>query len=213
MHDVEVPFVSAVFFFFFCTVLHQSTSACLCWTGHTQRLKAGTMKFDILLRLLPAPLQVDTRLRDNQWEKKKKERRLGWKNLTLELFEPLHPPDVPTDKNGWTSFGHGREESCHCHFVYAVSDAAIWTWGWGINLHPRAGLDILFPDGAPPAVDSAPKGPGIPESPIHHRRTRPLILGAEAPLGSTCPRVSTLAAKTTPPHPSALHPPAASLRG
>lgn len=68
------------------------------------------MKFDILLRLLPAPLQVDTRLRDNQWKKKKKERRLGWKNLTLELFEPLHPPDVPTDKNGWASFGlEGRK--------------------------------------------------------------------------------------------------------
>lgn len=194
-------------FFFFCTVLHQSTSACLCWAGHTQRLKAGTMKFDILLRLLPAPLQVDTRLRDNHWKKKKK-------GKTTRL-EKLDPRVVWTPSSSWRPhrqkwmgfFWTGREESCHCHFVYAVSDAAIWTWGWGINLHPRAGLDILFPDGAPPAVDSAPKGPGIPESPIHHRRTRPLILGAEAPLGSTCPRVSTLAAKTTPPHPSALHPP------
>ena len=71
------------------------------------------MKFDILFLFLPVPLQGHTRLRDTRWKKKKRKkkgRRLGWKNLTLMLFEPLHPPHVPTDKNGWTSFGlEGRE--------------------------------------------------------------------------------------------------------
>lgn len=90
------------------------------------------------------------------------------------------------------SFWTRREESCHCHLIYSVSDATIWTWGWDINLHRRAGLDILFPDGASPAVDSAPKGPGISARPIHHNRVRPLIPGAEAPLASTCPHVFTL---------------------
>lgn len=42
-----------------------------------------------------------------------------------------------------------------------MSDTADWTWGWGINLHPWVSLDILFSDGPSPAVDSAPKGPGI----------------------------------------------------
>lgn len=35
------------------------------------------------------------------------------------------------------------------------SAAAGWTWGWGINLHPRASLDILLPRGSSPTVDSA----------------------------------------------------------
>lgn len=100
------------------------------------------------------------------------------------------------------SFWTRREESCHCHLVYAVSDTVVWTWGWGINLHPRASLDILVPDGASPAVDSAPKGPGISSRRIHHSRTRPLILGAEAPVGSTCPRVFTLWLRQPPPTPT-----------
>lgn len=121
-------------------------------------------------------------------------------------LKKLDPKVVWTPSSSWCphrqkwmdSFWTRREESCHCHLVYAVSDAAVWTWGWGINLHPRASLDILFPDGASPAVDSAPEGPGISARPIHHRRTRPLILGAEAPVGSTCPPVFTPVAKTTP---------------
>lgn len=57
------------------------------------------------------------------------------------------------------------------------ADGAGWTWGWCINPDPWANLDILFPDGPSPAVDS-----GIPARPIHHRSTRFLTLGeGEAP--------------------------------
>lgn len=104
---------------------------------------------------------------------KQKGRWLVWKNLTP------HPPHAPPHRQKWmNSFWTRKEESCHCHLVHAVSDAAGWTWGWGINLHPRTGLDILFPDGSSPAVDSAPKRPGILARPIHHRS---LILGAGGP--------------------------------
>lgn len=50
-----------------------------------------------------------------------------------------------------------------------------------------------------PCCGPCPKGGiGISARPIHHRQTRPLIPGAEAPVGSTCPCVFTLVAQTTP---------------
>lgn len=130
-------------------------------------------------------------------------------------LEKLDPKVVWSPSSSWCphrqkwmdSFWTRREESCHCHLFYAVSDTVVWTWGWGINLHPQASLDILFPDGASPAVDSAPKGPGISARPIHHRRTRPLILGVEAPVGSTCPHVFTLWLKQPPTPLGTIHPP------
>lgn len=133
-------------------------------------------------------------------------------------LEKLDPKVVWSSSSYWClqrqkwmdSFWTRKEESCHCHLIYAVSDATIWTWGWDINLNPRTGLDILFPDGASPAVDSAPKGPGISARPIHHSRIRPLLPGVEAPVGSTCPCVFTLWLKQgspPPPHPRRpLHP-------
>lgn len=166
MHAVEVGHKKNISHIFALYI----TSAFLCWAGQTQT----TRKFDTCVCFICYLCCLKfIYMTHNEGHPVKKR-----KTVRLEKHDPKV---VWTPSSSWCphrqkwmdSFWTRGEESCHCHLVYAVSDAAVWTWGWGINLHPWASLDILFPDGASPAVDSAPKGPGISARPIHHRRTSP----------------------------------------
>lgn len=120
----------------------------------------------------------------------KGQRSAVWKNSTPWLFQP------PPDRNGWTAFRPERRKA-----VTATSSTPLVS---------RSRLNLRLGHKSPPSGEpwhSAPTwflphgglcpegGPGISGPAIHHGS---LVVGAEAPVGSTCPRVFTLVAKTTP---------------
>ena len=210
MHDVEVPFVSAFFFLFFALYFISRHQLVFVEQDTHKDLKLAPWSLTFCFICYPYRSRSTHAWGTPGGKKKKKKKR---KTARLEKLDPnvVWTPSSSSRPHGqkWMDFfWTGRKGSYHCHLFHAVSDAAIWTWGWGINLHPRAGLDILFPDGAPPLLWTLPqRALASQRVPSITGEPGPLILGAEAPLGSTCPRVFTLVAKTTPPHPSALHPP------
>ena len=130
---------------------------------------------------------------------------LRWRHLTSSSSSCLH-------RQIWTLLGlDGAKPSLPPHLCCVRRSCLNLRLG---HKSPSSGAALTFCSQMvpPPAVDSAPKRPGISATLIHHRRTRLLVLGAEEPVGSTCPRVFTLWLKLPPEHTSPP-PPAAFLRG
>lgn len=95
--------------------------ALLCWAVQTQTVKAGTTrKIDTCVYCLKFIHKTHTH---TQRHPMKKRNMFRLEKLDLKVVWPPSSSWCPHRQKWMGSFWIRREESCHCHLVYPVSDA------------------------------------------------------------------------------------------